>query len=108
MANQMMKQTLSQGMRDMKLQMTPASAKQRDYISPGEDELAFIEINAAGNEDQQHLQVEQVLITEENVGTINVSPNDIDGLDADEFNLRANQQYKEMVAGFIGQTMDIN
>ncbi|CAM5999591.1 unnamed protein product [Sphagnum balticum] len=77
--------------------MTPASAKQG---SPNQDyqyDPSFIEVNAA---DQQEEIVE---ITEQNIGNIIVPQEDLGELNAEEFNLRANNFYLELVSGHIGK-----
>ncbi len=76
--------------------MTPASAKQggNEGSSEGNDlEPQFIQVNASQLDESQLSQM--ITISRENIGGIQVPAQDIEGLNADEFNLRANLLYNE-------------
>ena len=49
--------------------------------------------------------VQMVTITQDNIGGLDVPQQDIQGLDASEFNLRANLVYKEYAQDHVGKTL---
>lgn len=56
-------------------------------------EPQFIQVNASQLDESQMSQM--ITISRENIGGIEVPAQDIEGLDANEFNMRANLLYNE-------------
>ena len=91
--------------------MTPASAKQRQDGSSGDDfdydSSQFIQVNQSqlNQTNPMDQQDQQVTISKDNIGVIALVQDNVKGLDVDEFNIRANELYLAKANNLLNQTM---